>query len=123
MRKYVWRVETLGGKGPYENDAPAVLAHDRMKEGCSEIRHPTPHRDTLLKDEWYRCVGWQFGFRSLKQYLSWFYTKGAREVLNEKGTVLRKYAVSAEYIIYGDKQLVFSKEHASLVEERACNFI
>lgn len=125
---FVWRVETLAGDGPYKGMGPALQAHIKGMQTIAEAqRHPKPELDDGLKEFWsslnvLESTAWSFGFKTLEQYLRWFYTRISRDILDAEGAVLRRFKIGGQYVRIGDAQAIFLKDYAELVEERACNF-
>lgn len=100
---------------------------------CAEQNTPIPHNDKLLVQnsntvilERYKQSNFKsaenhiphwlidlyhFAFDSEGAMMRWF-SREEREQLKEKGFYLAIYAVPDEYVILGDRQLMFRKSHS-----------
>jgi len=114
----VFRLETLDGEGPYRNEPLYSILMDHYtwdnpsqpvtsKEKCGCPLRTFVDLEGVIGDK-------LFGFASVLEYLNWFYDRGTRETIKTFGLVLRHYRASE--IIHGEKQLVFKKENATLIE-------
>ena len=55
-----------------------------------------------------------FGFKDMEQFLSWF--RDDMAVLDWSGYALAEYEVPEKDIVYGNSQIAFSKENATLIQ-------
>jgi len=106
----IYRFEDEAGDGIYGGVFyEAGLTNDAK-------RHPAPWKDPKLN--WNTNAGgydrFFFGFSSLWSLRRWF-RKNERQLLEWAGAVLRVYEVSEEFVNVGRQQVVFIKEHATVV--------
>jgi hypothetical protein len=102
----VYRVEDDKGCGPYRGDNHV----DGMGEKHSDSDHPAPGDDGLpfLPADTMHC-----GFASLDQFKAWF-DQHDRWDLGVNG--FRLCVFESDLVDHGDKQVMFHRERARLVE-------
>jgi hypothetical protein len=110
----IWRLETKDGRGVYES------GHYWKVADHEPDRHPTPFLDLGLDfNSWEEIGKFHFGFASIEQYTQWMYRRKWRMGFEEKDLVLSRYEVPVRHSRVGDKQAVFKKKYAKLIEQRS----
>jgi hypothetical protein len=104
----VYRVEDDEGGGPYRGDNHV----DGMGSKHTDSDHPAPCDDGLpfLPPDYMNC-----GFASLSQFKAWF-DQDDRWDLKVNGFRLRIF--KADVVDHGEKQVMFHRGRARLVETR-----
>lgn len=74
---------------------------------------PNPFMDNLNLEAYDYC-----GFKTITQLKRWF-TKKERSNLKRLGFVVKVFDISEDKVKLGDKQLLFRRSHAKLVEKVA----
>ncbi len=115
----IWRVENELGAGPYRKPVYGGLLIEFNLMGFNESndhKRPSPNDEqgiaafvTTLDTE--ERKKWISGFRTLKQYRSWFDTKQVRQLLHEKGFFLTRYEVEQERVKHGPTQTLFIRRN------------
>jgi hypothetical protein len=121
--RHIWRLEDSSGWGVYSGHY-AYDATEHEADGRSVERHPNPFNDEKLG---YREVeepdDWYFGFSNLRQYREWFHRAEWRRKLHKLGVQLNRYEIEDEEMRVGEKQAIFIKAKARLVETRRPDFM
>lgn len=117
----IFRIEDFDGQGAYRN-----LVHKAVKiteyYAYSRERHPDPYMEKeSLRTRWFRMPHavrekWYFGFYSINQMTEWFNCPKFRNTLNDLGGCMALYKLDGRKIIKGDRQIIFRKDWAELVE-------
>lgn len=71
---------------------------------------PVPDEDGMLNVSY----GLLYGFKDIEQFLKWF--RDDMAVLDWSGFALAEYEVPEKDIVYGNSQIAFSKENATLIQ-------
>lgn len=105
----IFRVESKDGNGLYSTGFAA--------KKVSEIHHPCPLDDKKFEGIFDRNTNdykyqkeWYFAFEKLEDIHSWLMNDYNKNELKEKGSVIKKYIIDENYIIKGNKQIIFKKD-------------
>lgn len=113
----LYRVENVDGEGMYRSSAPDLT----LSEMQDYDRHPTPNKDTMLRQGVIRLLGldpydnfveyskwlqFKYGFVSLDQMRAWIYANEWRKALHEKGFYISVYECDEKYFVAGNTQAV-----------------
>lgn len=100
----VYRIEDRYGEGPYRADAnyDLVIAHGSNS-------YPTPYQDGIIREKADFCAT-----SSMEGLHSWFI--GWIDKLKERGYFISTYKVPKSKVKFGQKQVVFDRRYAKLVD-------
>lgn len=108
-KKDIFRIEGKENKGLYDTFF-ATLPVD-------EINHPNPRKDISFdgifdvnNNDYKYFQKWSFGFKDLKDLKNWIMTDENQERLENSNCILKKITLDEDYIINGNKQLIFQSE-------------
>lgn len=106
----VFRIESKAGDGPYSrpNDVADWWSSGELARCHRTEKHPTPQREGLLVHD--RICG----FVVIENLKEWF--RGWRSKLRKAGFFMAIYEVPVKACEIGEKQLVFDRDQATLIE-------
>lgn len=114
--RFVYRVETLKGEGPYNNQGNwdmRALAADMCNKHY-DSSHPGPYEDNEITTQkaiaYFLDEDHYFGFTDLDQLTRWFGSFIPR--LGDLGFVVNVYEVDEDYVIETPNQCAFHRELA-----------
>ena len=125
----VWRIEHKeSGLGPWYHNA-VVRGIEAFQETLSDNNfarfnpgnHNIPSADGIKFAEAYydgTLDGWHYGFKTLTMVYRWFALAAGRKAMARVGYVLRQYEVPRGAVVFGNTQLAFYKQRATLLQER-----
>lgn len=127
----IYRVENNEYAGMYRRGvAERWLNAAGILDGCaSSEEHPPPFLDPDISDAWDMLTEqgdrarYIFGFASVESFMKWVWHPASRRVLREQGFFLRVFEVEEGFYYSGEKQAIFHRDHAKLVDERAVDFL
>lgn len=117
MKHVIVRIEDPDGYGPYRADV------DWGWDTPHASRHPTPYEDCGLRSTWSDLNAlkehelWSFGFRHAKQMRSWFDDAEWLFAMRKAGLRLTIWEVDAGDVHFGESQIIFRRDKATLVSE------
>lgn len=97
--------------GPYYYERDRDVWDKKRRHAISDDT-PPPHRDVVLKTkitEMFCYTEYFFGFADVSQLKKWFNQKELK-LLNSLNFVVREYIINKNYVIYGDKQVLFCRK-------------
>lgn len=122
--KYIWRIETAKGEGPYTGRTVIAPHVSTQLYGDIEGHHPGPYSDPKLGyNDAADREAWYFGFATLTQYRAWCPTAELRRGLREAGFTLNKYEVHDDCMRRSNFQAIFRRKDARLVDTRPTDYI
>lgn len=114
----VYRLENDKGKGPYTDCSSLCHTYGMYS-------HPGPYddglEDAMFEFQAKHGARWRefykFGFESLEAFSWWFDHEYFLARAEEKGFRLRIYKVNKQSVRFGDHQLIYRSDRATLWEE------
>lgn len=105
----IFRFEYSDGSGIYfRNDGKSLT--DLME---FDFRHPNPYEDTPIFDRvGYGISRYTFGFSSLEQLRSWFYSDDLLKKFHCKDVVIAEYLCYAKDVVFGNAQTIFERNNS-----------
>lgn len=105
----IFRIESKGSRGLYDT-LFASLPVD-------EINHPNPRDDIKFKgifdqdnNDYKYFKKWSFGFNDLSELKNWLMTEENQQKVEATGCVIKKITIDQDFVIPGNKQLIFQME-------------
>lgn len=105
----VYRVETNDDRGLYDTFFAALPV--------DEINHPSPRDDKNFtgifdhhNNDYNYMQKWNFGFENLVDVKNWLLSEKNISTLKNIGAGIRKITIDKNYVINGNKQIIFQKE-------------
>lgn len=105
----VYRIETNDNRGLYDTFFAALPV--------DEIHHPNPRLDTNFlgifdnyNNDYNYMNKWSFGFANVEDIKNWLLTEENQQKLQTIGGTIKQITIDKNYVIYGNKQLIFKKE-------------
>lgn len=105
----IFRIESESQKGLYDTFFASLPV--------DEIHHPNPRKDPQFvgifdnhNNDHYYYQKWSFAFSNLQQLKDWLITEENVQKVQDKGCVIKKITIDKDYVIEGNKQLIYKKE-------------
>lgn len=102
----IYRIESKDNKGLYDTFFASL--------SVDEIHHPSPRDDESFNgifdknnNDYKYFQKWSFGFESLKELKDWLITEENVNKLQNIGGVIKEITIDKNYVIKGNKQLIF----------------
>jgi len=105
----IFRVESKDGNGLYSTGFAS--------KKVNETHHPCPLDDKNFEgifdkhtNDYKYQKEWYFAFEKLEDIQSWLINDYNKNELKEKGAIIKKFIIDENYIIKGNKQIIFKKD-------------